>query len=218
MVAFPPASLRVFDQARVIAHTYDWMAWNLVLAVVPLALAVALFRQGVERRVLWWAGVVAWLAFLPNAPYVITDVVHLFDDIRSTHSDLVVLGLHVPLYLTFFAVGFGSYVGALELARRSWKSGTPGVRWVFVELALHGLCATGIYLGRVLRLNSWEILTRPRAVVGGIGFLGGAVPVVLVACTAATLLALTLVTRALAWSLVDFAGKTRSYVLRTLAG
>jgi uncharacterized membrane protein len=217
MVALPLASLRVVETARVIVFSYDWMVWNLVLAAVPLALSLGLFRRGVRRRAVWWAGLALWVAFLPNAPYVITDVVHLFDDIRGTQSDLVILGGHLPLYLTFFAIGFGSYVAALELARRWVKAEAPGLRWVLVELALHGLCATGIYLGRVVRLNSWEILTRPRAVVEGIGFLGGAVPVVLVACTAAALLALTVLTRALAWSAVDAFGKARGLVLRSPA-
>jgi uncharacterized membrane protein len=220
MAASPTASLAsmyVLDQARVVAYAhYDWMAWNLVLAVVPLGLAAALFRRGVRRSPAWWVGVALFVVFLPNAPYVLTDVIHLFDDIRATHSDLVLLGLHVPLYLTFFGVGFASYVAALELPRRYVKAEVPGWRWAPIELGLHGLCAAGMYLGRVLRLNSWEILTRPRSVVAGVGWLAGVAPVALVVCTAAVLLSLTLVTRALAWGAVDAAGKART-LLRALS-
>lgn len=210
MVAFLSASFRVLDQARAVAYAHqEWMAWNIILAVVPLGLAAVLFRRGVARTPAWWVGVVAFVLFLPNAPYVLTDVVHLFDDIRSTRSDLVLLGIHIPLYLTFFAVGFGSYVAALELPRRYTRTELPEVRWTKIELGLHVLCAAGIYLGRVVRLNSWEILTRPRAVVEGIGWLTGLAPVALVGCTAAVLLSLTLITRALTWAAVDAFARAR---------
>jgi uncharacterized membrane protein len=204
------ASSRVLDQARGVAYAhYDWMAWNIALAVFPLALGALLFRRAVRRTPVWWAGLATFVLFLPNAPYVLTDVIHLFDDIRGTHSDLMLLGVHLPLYLTFFAVGFGSYVAALGLARRYARAELTPLHWTGVELGLHVLCAAGMYLGRVVRLNSWEILTRPRAVVEGMGWLAGVAPVALVACTAAVLLSLTLLTRALVWAAVDAYGRAR---------
>jgi uncharacterized membrane protein len=218
MVGLPPTPpvltlFGVLNQAWRVAATHgDWMAWNLVLALVPLGLAALLFRRSVRRSPLWWVGVVAFVAFLPNAPYVLTDVIHLFDDIRRTSSDLVLLGVHLPIYLLFFAAGFGSYVAALELTRRYSRTALPEVRWLYLELALHGLCAAGIYLGRVVRLNSWEILTRPRAVVGGISWMAGAAPVVLVACTALVLVGLTLITRALVWAAADGVARARPHL------
>jgi uncharacterized membrane protein len=200
----------VLHQALSVASAHgDWMAWNLLLAVMPVVLAAALFRSRARRTSLWWAGVVVFVAFLPNAPYVLTDVVHLLDDIRGTSSDLVLLGIHLPLYLTFFAIGFGSYVVALELARRFAHGELPGLRWPAVELTLHVLCAAGIYLGRVVRLNSWEILTRPRAVVAGVSWLAGIAPIALVACTAVVLIGLTMVVRVLAWSTIDAVARAR---------
>jgi uncharacterized membrane protein len=210
MAELATTSVGALNRAFTVAWTHgDWMAWNLVLAVVPLALAAALFRPRVRRTGLWWAGVVTFVAFLPNAAYVITDVVHLFDDIRGTSSDLVLLGIHLPLYLVFFTVGFGSYVAALELTRRYTRAEAPGARWSVVELGLHVLCAAGIYLGRVVRLNSWEILTRPRAVITGVSWLAGLAPVALVGCTAVVLIALTMIVRALAWSAADAVAQVR---------
>src|SRR5258707_813088 len=68
---------------------HGFMLWNAFLAGCPAALALALFtRPAPERRgVLWWAGLAAWVLFLPNAPYVLTDVVHMIDDIQRAHSD-----------------------------------------------------------------------------------------------------------------------------------
>jgi uncharacterized membrane protein len=210
MVEVPASVIGVLRQVLSIAGTHgNWMAWNLVLAVVPLAFAAALFRSGRRRTRWWWIGVAVFAAFLPNAPYVITDVVHLFDDIRGTSSDLVLLGVHVPLYLTFFAIGFGSYVAALELPRRYVQTELPHVRWWILEPAIHVSCAAGIYLGRVARLNSWEILTRPRAVIAGVSWLTGVAPLALLMCTAATLIVLTMIVRAVAWSTSDAIGRWR---------
>src|SRR5215813_31019 len=72
-----------------------WMAWNTGLAAVPLVLALLLFRQGRRRTVPWWAGAVAFVAFLPNAPCVLTDVVHLLGDLRrsdGTDAERLVVG------------------------------------------------------------------------------------------------------------------------------
>jgi uncharacterized membrane protein len=212
------SALGVLEQARVVASAhYLWMAWNTVLAVIPLLVAAVIFRRGTKRTPAWWLGLAAFVVFLPNAPYVLTDVVHLFDDIRTTRSDLVLLGVHLPLYLAFFAIGFGSYVAALELLRRYVRAELPKLRWTVVEFGLHGLCAMGMYLGRVVRLNSWEILTRPRAVVDGIGWLAGLAPVALLVCTTAVLISLTLVTRALAWAAVDGYGRARVLLLRAFS-
>jgi uncharacterized membrane protein len=200
----PPLLLvhEAIEAARFVASTHHlwighlwWMGWNLVLAIVPLSLALVLFRPGTERTFLWATGVVAFVLFLPNAPYVITDVVHLFDDIRRVDSDLQVLGFYMPLYLVFFLFGFGSYVASLELARRHTRPVAAGLRWAAVELAIHFLCAIGLYLGRVVRLNSWDVFTRPRAVVEGVSWLGGLVPAALVVSIALVLLGLTLVVR-----------------------
>lgn len=136
-----------------------WMQWNLILAVIPLALAWVLFGVERERTVRWWCGVAAFLVFLPNAPYVLTDAIHLLGDIRATRSDLFVVGAIVPLYTAFFLVGMGCYVAALNRAIAEFAVGDGTRRRL--ELASHAVCAVGIFLGRVLRFNSWQVVTHP---------------------------------------------------------
>ena len=68
------------------------MLWNTVLAFVPFGLAIMLFRSGAfgpghTCTPLWWITFAIWVAFLPNAPYVITDVVHLVQDLQRASPE-----------------------------------------------------------------------------------------------------------------------------------
>jgi uncharacterized membrane protein len=179
------------EAAVVVAGNLRWMAWNVVLALVPLVLAVRLFRdRGQPRTRAWWLGAAAFVAFLPNAPYVLTDVVHLFDNARVVPSDAVLSLAVLPEYVAFMAVGLVAYVASIMLVE-----GYVGARWSrHVRLTAHGLSALGIYLGRVVRLNSWDLVVRPGAVahavastlsVGGVLLLAIAFGVLLVATDAA---------------------------------
>ncbi len=141
---------------------YAWLAWNLFLAWIPLC--VALFAYDRHRRGARTAALVApllvWLAFLPNAPYIVTDFVHLR---RPTD---------IPLWfditvLTSFAwtgvmLGFVSVYLVQAIVRDRFGS-VAG--WATV-VAAFGLSGIGVYLGRVLRLNSWDLVVRPNGVLG----------------------------------------------------
>jgi uncharacterized membrane protein len=141
-----------------------WMGWNLFLALVPLGIGLVLFRAR-RHTPLWWVGAVTFVAFLPHAPYVVTDVVHLPRDVRA-HPDGVVLFGVLPLYVGFIAAGLLAYALALRgLAAHLVRSGWPARRVVVVEMGLHAASAVGIFLGRVLRLNSWDLVVRPAEVL-----------------------------------------------------
>lgn len=140
---------------------HAWMTWNLALAAIPAGLGLVLFARPGGRGAWWWAGVAVFVLFLPNAPYPVTDLVHLRGDVVRAPSDGVVLVGVLPLYAAFVAAGFAAYAVALagvgaELDRR----GLGRLRLPVVA-GLHGLCAVGILLGRVARLNSWEPFTEP---------------------------------------------------------
>jgi uncharacterized membrane protein len=137
-----------------------WMAWNLTLALVPLLLAAVLFRAGRRPTLAWWLGLVGFLVLLPNAPYVLTDVVHFVPDVRGADRLSVALAF-MAQYGLFFLVGVECYVTSVVLLTR-WLEGR-GRAWAVApaELAVHVVCAAGVYLGRVERLNSWDIVVRP---------------------------------------------------------
>src|SRR3954447_2091176 len=95
-----------------VRHTV-WMTWNVVLALVPVALSRSLFHTERRRGAAWWAGLVAFVLFLPNAPYVLTDVIHLIADVREVQSDAVITLVVLPVYAVFFLVGIEAYVLAI---------------------------------------------------------------------------------------------------------
>jgi uncharacterized membrane protein len=156
-------ALAFFEAARNAVFRRDnvWMAWNLLLAGVPLTLSMILFRGRTQRSLLWWLLCVVFVVFLPNAPYVLTDVVHLIETIRSeTYSLFVVTLVLIPLYGVFMVLGFAAYVvSLLNLGRYLRSVGRAGLV-LPAELALHAVSAFGIYLGRFERFNSWAVVTR----------------------------------------------------------
>jgi uncharacterized membrane protein len=138
---------------------YRFLVWNLFLAWVPVGFAVLAHkraRRGVD--VVVGALLVLWLLFFPNAPYMLTDFIHLGE------SRLVPVW-YDALMLSSFAwtgllLGFVSLYLVQLVTRRVVG---PAWSWVGVACAL-GLASFGVYLGRFVRVNSWDALIRPRSV------------------------------------------------------
>jgi uncharacterized membrane protein len=134
-----------------------WMAWNLLLAWVPLVMAIAIGRA-VARRAGRWALVglgAVWLAFLPNAPYLVTDLIHL----RGREDGLP--ALDAAMFGAFAATGLLLFVAAVHPVQRAARVRLGGRRVRGFVPACIWLSAIGIYLGRVLRWNSWDIALDP---------------------------------------------------------
>jgi len=148
------ASLKTLTRSR-------FIAWNLFLAFIPLGLSIWLFKKAQSRSWLWWLGLLTFVAFLPNAPYVLTDTVHLINFIRAGYSIWLVTLVLIPQYTLFMAAGFGAYV--LSLMNLGDYLQQHGKRKFIIpcELMLHFLSAVGIFLGRFQRFNSWDFVTKP---------------------------------------------------------
>ncbi len=143
------------------------LGWFLVAA----GFAFLLGRWGIhlresQRAWLWGFGVVIFIAFLPNAPYLLTDIIHLIRGISSgLLSTWVVALIFVPVHLTAILLGFEAYV--ISLLNLNYYLKQQGAKALIlpVELLIHGLCALGVFLGRFIRLNSWDLVTDPLDVV-----------------------------------------------------
>lgn len=151
---------QIIIAGSILQRNSRWMSWNLFLAFIPLVLSVWLFRRRRSRSVLWWLGLLVFIAFLPNAPYVLTDVIHLIEDIRQGYSVWMITLFIIPLYTLFTLAGFEAYV--LSLINVGYYLRRQGKRqWILTaELLLHALSAIGIYLGRFKRFNSWDFITQ----------------------------------------------------------
>ena len=186
--------------------THGFMVWNLVLAAVPAALAVVLFRRNVARTPFWWGLLGVWVLFLPNAPYVLTDVVHMLDDLRGAPTRLHGLSV-LTSYALFFAAGVGAYVFAIQRSRVFWHSVLPDRAVPFVLIALHGVCVIAMYVGHFWRFNSWDAVVDPGALVSSMMH----VPSVF---TVALLAAMFLVSGIAAWTVNEIAGRVRGQLSR----
>lgn len=151
--------------AGVLHRDFWWMGWNTLLAWVPVLVALGLFRGRAARRAsrspLWWAGLVLFVLFLPNAPYVVTDLVHLRNDILLSDQGGPVVTAVLPVYAVFIASGFLAYYLALTEARRYLARVGLGAWQGRVTVAAHAVCAVGIFLGGWARLYSWEPVVDP---------------------------------------------------------
>jgi uncharacterized membrane protein len=143
---------------------YGFLTWNLFLAWVPLIVALAAYARFRQRRLdaLTALLLTVWLLFFPNAPYVLTDVIHL----GRQHGaplwyDLLMVASFAgtALLLGFVSLFFVQTIAAASVGARA--------SWLLVVAAL-SLASFGIYLGRILGFNSWDALVHPLRVVDAI--------------------------------------------------
>jgi len=147
---------------------YSFLIWNLFLAWLPLVFAVLArekYRGLQDRERLGWRflGLSAtWLLFFPNAPYIFTDLVHLTN--RFSSHFWVDLAIILSCAFTGLVLGFVSLYLMQSLVTQRYGR---AVGWMFVAGAA-GLSSFGIYLGRFLRFNSWDVIAQPGRLYQGI--------------------------------------------------
>jgi uncharacterized membrane protein len=145
---------------RRLAHGgwYVYINWNLFLAWVPLGLALWADRLARLPRVPWLklaAVSGAWLLFFPNAPYVVTDLIHIQETVR------VPLWHDAVMLFSYALVSLLCGLFSLDWMRQTVaRLSTPRWGWALVGAAIP-LAGFGIYLGRIERWNSWDVLHAP---------------------------------------------------------
>ncbi len=139
---------------------YLFLIWNLILAWIPFLLAwVAYVSTRLPKAlmfILTGGCAILWLLFLPNAPYILTDFQHL------AYPDSAVPVWYDVLMLVWFGwngllLGIISLYFMQEIVNRllGHLSG-----WIFVTIVT-ALSSLGIYVGRFLRWNSWDVVENP---------------------------------------------------------
>ena len=135
---------------------------NFVLAFIPLVLAYYLFKLSHRRSVLWWLIAIAFIAFLPNSAYVLTDIIHFIAAVKSPNISLpYLIFVLVPFYVIFLILSFEFYVISIQWAEE-YITDCHQLYWhkIFIPV-VHLLAALGVYLGRFQRLESSDIIHQP---------------------------------------------------------
>ncbi len=143
---------------------YLFLPWNLLLAYMPLVIQrnAPIGSSSARQLVL---GLV-WLLFLPNAPYIITDFIHPLQLSLSAEVDADVTILAFGAVASAALLGmrwflrsllhFEHQLQALQIARSA--------RQLLLALVLVAT-GCGIWLGRVLRFNTWDVIAQPLSLV-----------------------------------------------------
>jgi uncharacterized membrane protein len=154
------------------SFAFAFLPWNLFLAWVPYRISSGLTRTNnrIARVPGLWAGLrvvglIVWLLFIPNSFYILTDLYHLADGHRNSR---------VPEWFDLILILSFAWNGLLLGVMSTWqveKLLAPDAsvlgRWVFLYPVMW-LNALGVYIGRYLRYNSWDIVTNPVDLLGDI--------------------------------------------------
>jgi uncharacterized membrane protein len=142
--------------------TYAFLVWNLFLAWAPYYWSLATAAMARRRPAAWWrllAPAALWLLFFPNAAYLVTDFVHL------RPKGPIPLWFDIGLIAVFAWSGCFLAVASLRTIQALVAAYLGRiVSWLFVA-AVVGLNGLGIYLGRFLRWNSWDLFLNPHGVL-----------------------------------------------------
>ena len=137
--------------------TFFFLIWNLFLAWIPywISLSLEYFGKHTSSGILIAALLFLWLLFFPNAPYILTDLLHL------RHRQPIPFWYDLMVFIAFawtgLMLGLASLYEVHLFLRKRWSKAAS---WLFIIIVLP-LSGLGIFIGRYLRWNSWDILTDP---------------------------------------------------------
>lgn len=145
--------------------TYLFLLWNLFLAAVPYVLVQGMSNDTSKfvYRLYNLLVIVVWMLFFPNAPYIFTDLFHL----RSMSSSIIWYDTTMILSIAWTGMLFG-YLSLLRIEKHLASFLSP--LWSRLSVyALLFVSAFGVYIGRYLRFNSWDVLSDPFGLMYEVG-------------------------------------------------
>lgn len=147
-------ALRVHYTSRV---TFVFLIWNIFLALIPYCISTCLilFHDRIQNRFMLILPFLAWLCFFPNAPYILTDLFHLKQ--RSGVPYWFDLALILSFAWNGLMLGYASLMDMQAVLANRFNS---LIGWL-IAIGSLVLASFGIYLGRYLRWNSWDVVSSP---------------------------------------------------------
>lgn len=156
--AFLCCSLVILRFIISLEYYYFFLIWNLFLAIIPHAITYFLRKRDYSKMIF---GIIfsVWFLFLPNSFYVVTDLIHLRYSNWQLYDGMMILSFAILcLYLGFRSMKQMSEV----ISKRFTKTTNKPI----LNIIILFFCSFGIYLGRFLRYNSWNIVDDPIGLLG----------------------------------------------------
>jgi Predicted membrane protein len=136
---------------------YLFLVWNLFLAILPLLFSLLAEKTRKKNLVIIFS--ILWLLFYPNAPYFVTDFIHITRKnffIDGNYYDLEQWLILITVSLGFLISLFSGFVSLDKIKAKLFKN-KKGLEILFIIITSL-LSGYAIYIGRFLRFNSWDIL------------------------------------------------------------
>lgn len=143
---------------------YFFLIWNLFLAFLPLMVSFGLTNNInlMEKKKYFYPILLIWLLLLPNAPYILTDFIHL------KHNSAMPTWFDVTMLSCFSVCGIASWLYSVKDIYNV-VSMYYGNRTAWISVCTCSfLSGFGIYLGRFLRYNSWDVVQKPLLLISDI--------------------------------------------------
>lgn len=135
---------------------FSFLVWNLFLAFMPYAISTWLVKNPRQQtKIGRWLMYLAWLLFIPNSFYILTDLFHL--DMNSK----LPLWFDLALLLSFAWSGLSLGIQSIRQMELLFTRTTGNTSGIYFTLPVVLLNALGIYVGRYLRYNSWDVISDP---------------------------------------------------------
>lgn len=145
--------------------SFVYILWNIFLAFVPYFISsflVILLKEGKLKKIIAVVGIFLWLIFIPNAPYLVTDLIHL-----STPRSIPII-YDIFLLFSSAAVGLMLFSHSLFQIEQFIKSRYSRRSSILLITIIMIMISFGVYVGRVLRFNSWDIFINHSSLVNNI--------------------------------------------------
>lgn len=163
------ASIFVFCRVNYTnALTYIFLIWNIFLAWLPLYFSLVFINHKFKNKIYTYLIGFLWLIFYPNSPYILTDFIHLsrYKFYETTGFDEV-FNTNLAIWYDFFLISLFAVIAlvlsyiSLSIMHKFIKEKFNNLYgWIFV-IIISILSGFAIYLGRFIRLNSWNLVTHP---------------------------------------------------------
>lgn len=144
---------------------YLFLVWNVFLAIIPYTITMYLNTTQKLNTLKLGFCFLLWLAFLPNAPYIVTDLIH----IRMGNNTM--LWLDVLVILSFALSGLLLFYLSILDMQKHIASRFNKAPIAISTIVILFLCSFGVYLGRFLRYNSWEIISNPQVLISDVFYI-----------------------------------------------